>query len=53
MTDSTIAPDNTPPCRFGYVEYDGDQYCFAHGGFRCRVVGGLCSKHPKALDGAK
>jgi hypothetical protein len=34
------------PCRFGYIEYDGDQYCFEHGGFRCHVVGGRCSKHP-------
>ena len=21
------------PCRFGYVEYDGYQYCFAHFGW--------------------
>lgn len=21
------------PCRLGYVEYDGDRYCFTHGGF--------------------
>jgi hypothetical protein len=28
--------DTTPPspCRFGYVEHDGDQYCHEHAGFR-------------------
>lgn len=29
----SIAEDNDR-CRWGYIEYDGDQYCFAHGGFR-------------------
>lgn len=28
------------PCRFGYVEYDGDQYCHEHGGFRHFYVPG-------------
>lgn len=28
-----MAEPPTEPCRFGYVEHDGDQYCFAHGGW--------------------
>ena len=32
------------PCRFGFIEHDGDQYCFAHAGFRSHVAGGLCDQ---------
>jgi len=28
------AESDALPCRLGYVEYDGYQYCFEHGGFR-------------------
>lgn len=33
------------PCRLGYVEYDGDQYCFEHGGFTSEY-----GPHPRMCD---
>ena len=42
---------NAAPCRFGYVEYDCDQYCFEHGGFRCFYVHGRCDRADVGSDG--
>lgn len=37
-------------CRFGYVEYDGDQYCHEHSGFRSRWGGrSVCDRAPQPL----
>lgn len=42
-----MASDSIAPCRFGYVEYDGDRYCHEHGGFAA-----FYGPHPNRCDRA-